>query len=496
MSSMAFMLSATLFAPVQSAPCQDLQSLSLPDAMITSVELVPAGPYVTQGFGGQQQTGPMLPEHCRVAATLAPVEGSHIEMEIWLPTENWNGKFLAVGNGGWAGSISLSAIARSLSEGYAAASNDTGHKGGSGEFALGQPEKVIDFGYRSMHEMAVQSKSIIGEYYGQAPSLSYYNGCSTGGRQGLMEAQRYPLDFDGMIVGAPVNNVNNLHAAQTQKFMEIMGDESRYIPPEKVQMIADAVMNACDSNDGAVDGLINNPEMCRFDAASLACTGGGTDMCLTPGQVASLEREYSPVFTSDGQFVYPGHAYGFELGWRMPEPGSSPSTLPTDSFRYLGRQDPNWDWRTFDLDTDLALVMENAGYLESTDPDLSAYKARGGKLLMYHGWNDPGPSPLNTIQYYNQVHDALGPDQEDWMRVFMMPGVGHCRGGVGPDQANFLGALERWVESGVAPDRLTASKVTGGQIQMTRPLCSYPEVPRYSGVGSLNDAGNFICAAP
>jgi feruloyl esterase len=233
--------------------------------------------------------------------------------------------------------------------------------------------------------------------------------------------------------------------------------------------------------------------MCRFDPASLACAGSGTDMCLTPGQLASLERVYSPVFTTSGQFVYPGHARGFELGWRMPERGSSPPTLPTDSFRYLGRQDPDWDWRTFDLDTDLALVMENGGHLESTDPDLGEFRDRGGKLIMYHGWNDPGPSPLNTIQYYNQVLDELGPQQDQWMRMYLMPGMGHCRDSMGPDQASFLGALERWVEAGEAPDRIVAAKVSGGQVQMTRPLCPYPQVATWTGVGSTNDADNFTC---
>jgi feruloyl esterase len=493
MSSLTLVMAAMLAAPFQSGECAPVASLSLPNATITSVEFVEAGPYVTAGRGGQTPAGPILPSHCRVEATLTPVTGSEIQMAIWLPTENWNGKFLAVGNGGWAGSISIGAIADGLAEGYAAASNDTGHEGGNGSFALGQPEKVVDFGYRAMHEMAVQSKAIIGTFYGRAPTLSYYNGCSTGGRQGLMEAQRYPEDFDAMIVGAPVNNVNHLHSAQTQKFMEILGDESRYVPPAKIQMIADAVMNTCDGDDGAVDGLIGDPEMCRFDPASLACTGSGTDMCLTPGQVASLERVYAPVFTSDGTLVYPGHARGFETGWRMPEPGSTPPTLPTDSFRYLGHQDPDWDWRTFNLDTDLRRVTEAASFIESTDPDLSAYKARGGKMIVYHGWNDPGPSPLNTIQYYNQVLDALGPEQDDWMRVFMMPGMGHCRGGVGPDQANFMGALERWVETGTAPDRIIASKVDGGQVQMTRPLCPYPQVATWTGVGSMNDAANFVC---
>jgi feruloyl esterase len=501
MSSLLLAVSASLAAGLQGGSCQDLASLPLGNAAITSAVSVPAGPYVSRGFNGQENVGPMLPGHCRVAATLTPAPGSSIDMEIWLPARGWNGKFLAVGNGGWAGSISLAAIADGLAEGYAAASNDTGHKGGSGEFALRQPEKVIDFGYRAMHEMALRSKAIIGAYYGRAPELSYFNGCSTGGRQGLMEAQRYPEDFDAIIVGAPVNNVNHLHAAQTQKYLEILRDESRYVPPEKVEMIAAAVLQACDADDGVEDGLIGNPLACAFEPASLACDGGSGEgaagaMCLAPGQVASLERAWSPVFDAAGARIYPGHARGFEAGWRVPEPGSTPPSLPTDSFRYLGHQDPDWDWRTFDLEEDLALVMEKAGFIESTDPDLSAFRERGGKLLMYHGWNDPGPSPLNSIAYYEEVLATLGPDQDDWMRLYMMPGMGHCRGGPGPDQANFLSALERWVEAGEAPERITAVKVANGEVRMTRPLCPYPQVADWTGTGSANDEANFVCTAP
>jgi feruloyl esterase len=438
----------------------------------------------------------MLPEHCRLAAVLMPTPDSHIEMEIWLPTKNWNGKFLAVGNGGWAGEISLPAVAAGLSEGYAAASNDTGHKGDNAAFAPGHPEKVTDFGYRSMHEMAVQSKAIIQGFYSKAPSRSYYNGCSTGGWQGLSEAQRYPSDFDAMVVGAPVYRRPHLHASELQQVLEVAKDESRYVPREKIQMIARAVTATCDANDGVLDGLITDPQTCRFEPATLACSASGGNNCLTPGQVKSLERVYSPIFTKSGELVYPGHARGFELGWRMPEPGEGPRESPVNSFQYLGRQDPKWDWKTFDMDADLALVMKNAGHIEATNPNLSEFKARGGKLIMYHGWNDPGPSPLDTIQYYNKVADAMGPNQENWMRLFMMPGMGHCGGGAGPDQANFLGALERWVESGVAPDRITAAKVTNGRVSMTRPICTYPQVAKWKGVGSTNDAENFVCAAP
>jgi feruloyl esterase len=487
MSSLALLVSTTLLATVQAGPCDDVPALRLQNATITSVEWVPADSESTED-------GAMLPEHCRVAAVLTPSPDSEIQMEIWLPTRDWNGKFLAVGNGGWAGTISRAAAG--VREGYAAASTDTGHTGPPGEFAVGHPEKVVDFAYRSMHELAVQSKVIIDAVYGEEPRLSYFNGCSTGGWQGLAAAQRYPSDFDAIIAGAPVYNRPHLHASEMQKFVEIMSRPERLVPRDKIEMIANAVINSCDADDGVVDGLINDPQTCSFDPRSLACSGSDTGMCLTPAQVGSLERAYSPTYAAGGDFVYPGHARGFELQWRMPEPDSAPRASPMASFRYLGHEDPDWNWRDFELATDLALVLASAGALEAADPDLSEFRARGGKLIMYHGWSDPGPSPLSTIRYYDQVLATMGPDQSDWMRLYLMPGMGHCRGGVGPDQANFLATMERWVESGVAPDRIRASRVRNGQVEMTRPICPYPEVSKWTGVGSTNDAENFVCEMP
>ena len=493
--SIATLLSAGALATAFAAtPCEELTTLPLGNARITDARMIPAGASTT-GRGG---AGPALPAHCRVAAVLAPSPDSHIEMEIWLPApDTWNGKFLAVGNGGWAGSISTGAIAAGLGDGYATASNDTGHRGGGGAFALGHPEKLIDFSDRAMHEMAVHSKTIIDAFYDRAPSLSYYEGCSTGGRQGLAAAQRYPADFDAMIVGAPVYNQTRLHASQVQKMTEILADEALFVPPDKISLIADAVLGVCDRTDGVADQILSNPEACGFEPRDLLCAGGGdTAACLAPGQVQSLTRAYQAVRTRPGELVYPGHARGFERGWRMPEPGRAPPDLPLDTFRYLAHQDADWDWREFDLDADLALALGNAGHLEATEADLGAFRDRGGKMIVYHGWNDPGPSPFNTLQYHQRVQDATGPDTDDWLRVFMMPGVGHCRGGVGPDQADFLGALEAWKESGIAPDRITASRARGGAVDMTRPLCPYPQIAKWTGAGSANEAGNFTCEAP
>jgi feruloyl esterase len=481
-----------LAAVAQQAPCEGLKTLSIPHTTITAAEYVPAGPQRT-GRGGQP--GATVPAHCRVAATLKPSADSNIEMELWMPAENWNGKFLALGNGGWAGNIETAAIAAGLSRGYAAASNDTGHKGGSASFIPSHPEKLIDFGYRSMHEMAVQSKTIIQAFYKRAPQLSYYQGCSTGGRQGLMEAQRYPDDFDAIIAGAPVYNVIHLNTQSVARQVDVLREPSHIIPQDKMKLFADAVIASCDQKDGVKDGIISDPQQCKFDPASLMCKAGDASDCLTAAQVETAKKAYGPVKTKKGELVYPGSAPGFEGGYRMPAPGAPLNALFTDTPRYLGHQDANWDPMTFDLDADLALAMKNGGFIESTDPNLAKFKARGGKLLLYHGWADPGPSPENTINYVSAVGHKLGGSQGDWMRLFLMPGMGHCRGGVGPDQADFLGALERWRESGEAPASIVASRAaSAGRTAMTRPLCPYPQVAKYKGTGNTDDAKNFVCA--
>jgi len=493
-SSLIVMAAAAFLQP---PACAALKTLSLPNATITSADFVAAGAAST-GRAGRGGSSEPLPAHCKVAATLTPSPDSHIEMELWLPSEGWNGKFLAMGNGAWAGNISLDAIAVGLRRGYATASNDTGHTGGSASFAVGHPEKLVDFAYRAMHEMAVQSKTIIRAFYGRAPQLSYYQGCSTGGRQGMMEAQRYPEDFDAIIAGAPVYNMVHLNVSQVGLQVEMLKNPERLVPAEKKTMFANAVVAACDERDGVKDGIVNNPRACTFDPAVLACKEGDRVDCLTGAQVESARSVWAAVKTKSGALVYPGRSPGFESGWRVPVPGAPLNPLFTDMPRFIGRQDANWDPMTFDLEQDLALALKNAGFVEANDANLAKFKARGGKLLLYHGWADPGPAPENTINYYDAVNKKLGGKQDDWMRLFLMPGVGHCGGGVGPDQADFLGALEQWREKGVAPSQINASRPAGRGVStpMSRPLCPFPQVARYKGSGSSNDAANFSCAAP
>jgi len=473
--------------PLMAATCADLGRAVITTVTITETESKTAGT-LDQRFGPSLS----LPAHCRVAAVLSPSDDSHIEMELWLP-DDWNGKFLAVGNGGWAGSISYSAMARGLQAGYAVASNDTGHRGASAAFAVGHPEQVVDFGWRAMHEMTILSKTLVERFYDVAPRLSYYQGCSTGGRQGMTEAQRFPADFDGMIIGAPVYNMLALNATQFSNMKTLIEDRRQSFSQGEIKLLHNAVLAACEANDGVADGFLNNPLACDFEPVSLLC--GNTDglSCLTADQVKAVERVYGGVYSPSGELYYPGHARGFELGWRMPAADDAPSALQTDATRYVLYEDPDWDWRDFDLDRDLPAVREKAGYLEALDPDLAAFQARGGKLLFYHGWNDPGPSPLNTINYYQGVLNTVGGDMDEWMRLYMMPGMGHCSGGIGPDNADFLGALEAWVEEGVAPDSITASRIREGRVDMTRPLCPYPGVATWDGSGNPDDAASYSC---
>lgn len=499
----ALLLALTAHAEVRTATssCESLLSLALENAKITLAEVVPPGTFVPHGKSSAISQFGQLPAFCRVAATLTPSADSDIKIEVWLPMADWNGKFEGVGNGGWAGTITYDWLAAALQEGYATASTDTGHVGGNASFAIGHPEKIIDFAYRAVHEMAVKSKAIIAAFYGRAPRFSYFTGCSTGGRQGLMEAQRYPDDFDGIIAGAPANDQTDLSAWRIAVEAKVLQNPASVVSPAKLGVVNRAVLAACDAIDGVTDGLLTDPRQCHFDPATLLCRGAEQDDCLTAPQVEAVKMGYAPAKRNTGELIFPGLVPGGETGWEMltaakPEPGS----IDVGMFRFLAHEDPAWDWRTFDLDRDTSLIDKKAGFIDAVNPDLSAFRAHGGKLLLYHGWNDGGSggaiSPLNTINYYSSVLAKMGSQQEDWMRLFMLPGMAHCGGGCGPNQVNWMAALERWRESGIAPDRVSASRVSDNHVNMTRPICAYPAVAKYTGVGSTNDAANFVCKTP
>jgi feruloyl esterase len=415
-------------------------------------------------------------------------------MEAWLPVENWNGKFQAVGNGGWAGTISYSAMASALRTGYATASTDTGHKEGNALFGIGHPEKVIDYAYRSVHEMTVKSKALIAAFYGRKQSLSYWNGCSTGGRQGLMEAQRYPEDFDGIVAGAPANYHSHLHSSDMALAVPILKDPSYAVPQAKLALLNKAVIAACDALDGVKDEIISDPSRCHFDPSTLLCKDGEGDSCLTANQLESVKRAYALPNLKNGKPIFAGKAPGSEVGWTVLNSKQPPFvSIGTLQLTY---QDPKWDWQTYDMDRDTELADQKTGFINAIDPDLKAFKARGGKLLLYHGWEDWGIAPGNTISYYSSVLSKMGNKQEDWMRLFMVPGMGHCSGGSGLNQAEFMSSMERWREGNTPPSQVTAYRVVNNKVDISRPTCPYPQVAKYKGIGSTLDAANFICAVP
>ena len=505
---LALAIAAIAFAVASAAQpartCDSLKSLTLADAAITAAESVPAGPFqnpdappARAGRGGPAAPPLVLPAHCRIALLLTPSADSHIETEVWLPDADWNGKYQEVGNGGFNGTIVYQAMAAALREGYATASTDGGHKGGSGSFALGHPEKMVDFAYRAIHETALKAKTLITAYYGRGPRLSYWNGCSTGGRQGLKEAQRFPDDFDGIAAGAPANYETHLHAWTVYVGMVPIKDGKNVLPASILPVINKAALAACDAIDGVRDGLINDPRKCKFYPASLLCQGSNSQNCLTADQVEAVKKLYTPLKTKSGELIFPSFEPGSELGWTLLAGADTPNALGLDTFRYLTYADPNWDWHTFDPDRDTAAAdKKDDGVIDALDPDLSKFKTRGGKLLMYHGWNDQAIAPENSINYYSSVLKKMGSKQESWYRLFMVPGMQHCGGGPGPNQINWMGALERWREGGAPPEQITAAHVTGANVDMTRPLCPYPQVATYKGVGSTNDAASFACKNP
>jgi feruloyl esterase len=501
MKTLGGFLLPALLAPAMAlaAPCNQLKNVVLGQGTVTAAVLVTSGRLPAAG-GGDASTLRDLPAFCRVEATLRPSPDSDIKVEAWLPAAAWNGKLQAVGNGGWGGSIGYNAMAEALRRGYATSSSDTGHRGGSAQFALAHPEKMIDYSYRATHEMTVAAKTLVAAFYGSAPRWSYFNGCSTGGRQALIEAQRFPEDFDGIIAGAAANPKANLDSWRIWMAQAMLKDASSFIPPAKYPTIHRAVMNACDHLDGVTDGLIESPLHCQFDAASLACGPAGGDSCLTASQVAAAAVVMNPVRDrKTGELIFPRLEPGTERDWARLLGGPGPYEAAIEQFKYIVFSDPAWDWRTFELERDLAAASKSAGgALAAVSPDLTRFAQRHGKLLMYHGWADPSIAPQASVNYYTRALGATTPNPQstDWLRLFMVPGMGHCRGGAGPDVFDAVSALETWVEKGVAPASMQASRISNGKVERTRPLCPYPQVARYNGTGSIDDAANFSCQKP
>ena len=480
-SSALAVLSICLVPGSAAQDCASLAKLVAANTTITSSSLIPAS-------GG-------LPEYCRVQGRV----DTEIGFEVRLPT-TWNGKFYFQGGTGFVGSIA--AAGPGLMRGYAEAATDTGHQGSPADasWALNNPERQINFGYRAVHSVTIAAKQIVQAFYGRTPAQSYFEGCSNGGRQALMEAQRYPTDFNGIIAASPGLDWTGLTMvwnwnAQALKLAPNLAS--------KVPMIAAAVLEECDARDGLRDGLISDARRCRFNPRALQCPAGDGPNCLTPDEVRTLLKIYGGAVNPDQEQIYPGLSYGHEDGadgWSRWVTGSG-TTPPVDfsladgylRFFIFG---PAFDSLTFNFATDPARVLPTGDFMNATDPDLSQFKANGGKLLMWNGWADPVAMPVRTVRYFLDVADTLGEDTLQFSRLFMAPGVHHCGGGSGPNNFDMLGPLESWVEHGTAPDRIIASHLTGNAVDRTRPLCAYPREAKYIGSGSIDDAANFVCRRP
>jgi feruloyl esterase len=479
-------------AQARAANCESLAELALPDTTITLAQAVAAGAFAPAAPGNQAAAYADLPAFCRVAATVAPTADSAIKIEVWLPAADWNGKFQGVGNGGWTGSIATAALATALRRGYAVASTDTGHAGGSASFALGHPEKVLDFGYRAIHEMTVKGKALATAYYdAAAPERAYFVGCSAGGRQGMKAAQMYPQDYDGIVAGSPGLNWSG-RALQTVWVGQAVARAP--LPAAQFATLNAAAIAACDSLDGIADGVIDNPRQCNFDPAVLQCSAGETEACLTPEQVDTARSIYGGVRNSrTGATVVAGLSPGSETGWNTMA-GAQPFGPGVDLFKYIVFGNADWDFRTLNWDADLTRTATASAALDALDTNLQPFFARGGKIVSYHGWADPQISPGSTVDYYDSVMAALGADTvQDAYRLFMVPGMAHCGGGTGTDQFDMLTALEQWVEQGQAPDAVPAARMVDGQTVRTRPLCPWPQSAVYDGSGSTDALENFSC---
>ena len=480
------------------AACESLTGLKLKNTTITLAESVAAGAFTSPlpaPKGKQPQSFRNLPAFCRVAATLTPSSDSEIKIEVWLPEAGWNGNLQSVGNGAWAGTISYPAMGTALTAGYATASTDTGHAGGNpATFIPGHPEKVIDFAYRAVHEMTVAAKAIIAARYGNGPKYSYWNGCSTGGRQALTEAQRYAADYDGIIAGAAAIYTTHLQGAQVWSAQVVHKDEAGYIPPAKYAALHAAVLASCDELDGVKDGVLENPAKCRFDPQILLCKATDSPSCLTAAQAEAARQLYAGPSTSRGKSLFPGLEPGSETGWATLS-GPRPMALADETYKFLVFNDANWNYLTFDAERELSLADQKVGpTMNSIDPNLKPLFSRGGKVLMYHGWADPGIAPRNSVNYYESVVEKLGKAAtSNSIRLFMVPGMGHCQGGDGPSTFSMIDAISAWVEQGKAPERIEASRVRAGKTDRTRPLCPYPQVAVYKESGSTDESANFGC---
>jgi len=499
--------SSPAVAQAEPVACNAIKQRSFANTTIASSEPVAAGSLT---IGGTTLTD--LPAFCRVVATISPSADEQIGVEIWLPAQDWNGRFLGVGNGGLAGSIVYSSttggigalgIADAIRKGYATASTDTGHSGNATETPnvaypwMRSQAKIRDWGQTSIHEMTVLAKSVATVHYGRAPDRSYFDGCSTGGGQGMEEAIYYPEDYDGIHAATPGSGYARL-MSQFMSGAKVFHDNPGL--GAKLGLVNAASVAACDAQDGVTDSVIENPLLCSFSPVTLQCAAGTSGPgCLTPDEVSGVQKIYAvPTNPRTGEQIYPGMAPGSESGWSLIPALAQVVSVPL--LQNMVFADVSWNYLTFDYDHDVAFVDDKVGpIITATSPDLSKFQARGGKLLMNQGWGDPFAAQTYPIEYRRKVVQSMGLSQTDsFYRLFMVPGAGHCAGGTGPNRIDAIGTLQAWVEQGVAPDRIVATKFTDDDpakaVVRTRPLCAWPKVATYKGSGSTDDEASFSCS--
>lgn len=513
-TAVAAMVFAGMLATAGAAAAKDCAQMAgddVPQGKVTAATLVPAGGFEPPAspFGpppGVAAAGfKDLPAFCRIQATLTPTPDSDIKVEVWLPASGWNGKLVGIGNGVWAGSISYFELGRPLSRGYAVVATDTGHVGTglSGDFAVGHPEKLIDFGYRAVHGMTVAAKAAIKDYYGDGPKMSFWNSCSTGGRQGLMEAYRYPDDYDAISAMAPANPMTDLMTQSLWTGYQAVRAPGAGLSMAKLQALHKAYVAECDGKDGLVDGIVSDPRACRFDPAVVQCKDADGPDCLTAEQVQTMRAIYAgPTDPKTGAQILAGFPPGSELQLAVLISAPEPFPVATSYMRLLVfAGQPGWDFRSFDYGADtLKARAYGAAILDVPASGLGPFFAKGHKLLLSHGWTDGLIPANNTVTFYEKLSAGLPAAQaQGQLRLFMVPGMNHCSGGEGPSSIDTLAAIDQWASTGQAPDRLIATRTPGPGPgpklpPMSRPLCPFPLVDRYKGEGPTDQADSFVCA--
>jgi len=519
--------------PRPASACERLATLSLPKTTIALAQVVNAGAFVppaapsARGGGGSSAfagtLGPVpdvpgrvtantaglglgynggrgippfdtLPSFCRVAATLKPSPASDIRIEMWMPVAGWNGHFRGTSPNGLGGVVNYNAMGVGLADGFAVVSTDTGHQGGDTAWML-DPEKVTDFAGRAMHETTTAGKALATAYYGAAPRYSYMIECGGGSAAALHEVQRYPGDYNGVVVGGHAAHLTRQIFGQLWLWMAAHPNGAAVLPTPKLAVLHDAVLAKCDLLDGVKDGLLEDPTRCTFDPRSIECKSGDGPDCLTPPQVEAARKIYAgPTNPRTNERIWSALYRGSELDWSFFTDSPAPIGIATSALRMI-LGDPSWDYRMVDFDAHVALAdRSDMARVNASNPDIGEFVRRGGKLILSGGWNNALVPAGAVVDYYARVSAALGTEEtRRAVRLYMVPGMIECNGGPGTDTFDMLGVMRRWVERGQPPADVTASRVEHGKVVRTRPLCPYPQVATYKGSGSTDELRNFVC---